>query len=970
MSFSLLCVPKRAALIALRGLFVGTSGALLLVLEDRRRRIDQARRVIHNGKELRATKQYRGARKKEEQEAAAAAAAEAAAGPTRFDASDNDFHNDSTTRALSTTLAADNVAVGEVKNPSTIRLPTLPTTKATTPPPSSPWGVAHSTVVDKIRRIKEAADLGDPQSLRVGIIALKHIAREPRIVTEDEQPKLMQAVLTLYRKCHDADSVEQAARILHYAAKIGPVPWADYYALNPQNHVERGLAELATIIQQLRSPELQTKESATKAAWLDARLAAQGKLDRVLTLLLPDFQNGATVPAVRKWQWCSLAERAIRLALDLGDSRIDNGLFAQNLRHADVEKAKLATDKIKEGATTRNEPLRRVVTTFVQLEGKLTRPDSAVWKTIGNIVSDVAHATSSDLDPATVLIYLVTSCPAGLLLRTAWVAKLLFVDWKGSNNKTKDLAKSQALFAHFETLGGCDKVTHLDSIYRTMMGIALEVEEWQVADNFLDKLKTLDPDAARHPQTLGLLAKAKAKMGNWSSAWEDLLNMEPKGDQHMGDAFVPILKEFSQKHTVRELDEFVRLSLQQLPVRITPYMVTLVANRYGALRDVVSFVTWLEYCAGQGVQVDAAFSNALLYNCRRNWDFNYQALKRVYQTLQTLNPGYVDKVTQNIMVSAALRANRRAAPTELRKEIVTLGVRFRKQANLRDPHDMRLWMRRAFALQHYRLVQTIYETAVKQGAPLDDGHLLLNIRAILQHNANVPKAVRILKEAKDQEILVDRATAHVFTFQIRRLFEGEVTDKEQVLRSVQAAMAQLQATGLDVSSALLLRVAYWCLQIHHVEGALNFARSALHLKKATYPDDVPTFQVFLSAYTARTDTHGLTWIIRGAYKAGLFHKRQVMHALRMSRQLFLKQRANPATAEALRIVEEALGIVQADRLELSKEREEVETATLSIMANAAMKVMPSSTNRDEATRRIEQDMERLIAANESLSAVA
>lgn len=886
MSFSLSRVPKRVALTALQGLIVGTScSTLLFILEDRRRRIDQARRAVHNAQILRSAKQCR---KKPP--------------PPR--------EEDEETRALSTAVRETTVA-GH-KQPLT----GLRSTDPPLPPPPPTRAVNYANIADKIGRIKEAAALGDPSSLYIGVVTLRRIAKTPEMVSEEDQPRLVQAALTLHRKHQETGATEQAAQLLGYISKIGPVPSTEFYALS-QSHIERALVELATKVQQLRDDEA---PAAPKV------LGAQNKLEKILNLLLPEHQEGRSIAPSRKWEWSSQAERTIRLALDLGAMRAKSGV-------------------------TKTEAFGRVVRTLAELQGGLSQADPAVWTTIGNVLADSAQIGVSP-EPAASLLYLAQYCPPGLKLRTTWVTKLLFVDWQQFNRK-QDLAQSLALLAKFEALGGCDKVTHPDGVYRVMMEIALEAKAWHTADEFYGKLQTIKPCAATHPQVLGMLAKAKAKMGDWPSVWEDLNRMEPKEDEHFGPVFVPILKEYAKMHTVHELDQFLRLALEELRVPLTPYMVTLVGNQYGALRDVTSFVTWLEFCAAQGVRVDAAFGNAILRNCKRHWDFDYQALRRVYRTLQTLNPSFVDEAVQNMMVSTALTATRRAAsPMVAHRELASLAVKFRRRPRPSDPHDVRLWMRRAFALGNYRLVQNMYEKAAKQGARLDDGHLLLHTRAILLLHANIAKAVRVLKEAKEQGILVERATSEVFTYYIRRVFAGvdlQEEDKNQVLRGVQGVLSQLQTAGLDMTGSALLRVAHLCLvRIHHIEGALNFAMSALHLNKTEYPNDVPSFQVFLSAYTLQLDLYGLQWTIRGASKAGILHKARVMDALRTSRGLLSKQGQTSDTQEAIHIVEQALGYVQSSRLELAQERQVLEKAAQSIVANATLQVTTKK-------RTVEQD---------------
>ncbi|KAK0643553.1 hypothetical protein B0T16DRAFT_416156 [Cercophora newfieldiana] len=60
MSSSPLPVPRKVALTAVRGLLVGTSCTLALVAEDRRRKINNAIRVIENGEKIKSARNYHG----------------------------------------------------------------------------------------------------------------------------------------------------------------------------------------------------------------------------------------------------------------------------------------------------------------------------------------------------------------------------------------------------------------------------------------------------------------------------------------------------------------------------------------------------------------------------------------------------------------------------------------------------------------------------------------------------------------------------------------------------------------------------------------------------------------------------------------------------------------------------------------------------------------------------------------------
>lgn len=1002
MSSLLLRVPKKAALTALRGLIAGTSCTLLLVTEDRRRRINQARSAIENAEKLCLVKQYHATRSALHQEPAQSSALES----LEEELSSAAYREPKWSSYKSWKSCHDGVPGDDWEeitptieqseqsgHPSNLRRQPRrhygpkagqfsrirKSTAELRPLPAHPELSSRAVdfpklgVDENVRRIREAVILGDAQSLEAAVGILQKTVQRIGL-TDVDKTMLVDAAAPLCQKCQEADLLHHSEEILLCAIGLGPICGDQYYAFNPQSVIESAVA----------AAESTMSRSETQGTEDEARCAAKLKLNRALSLFMPRFRDKAST-SPRSSDWQQNAEKLMQLAfdLDLADQAAD--VFWRIQFYGGDSDASVTRQFM--ARLFEKKDFNRVVNTFSLTRHKLPHCSSESWYDIGSLVTDAVEAASKQ-KPAKVLLQLLGQCPKDFHIRTTWATKLLYCHWK----RGQDFEATKGLFREFENIhagrSGFSLVRFPDGVYRVMLQIAVEAEQWQTVDELLARLQQIKPSSCKDARILGLLALAKAKVGDWNGVWADFKNMEVK--DRIDDVFVPVLKEFIKTHTISETEEFMKAYITDLKVPACRYMVNVVANQYGAIRNVELFVNWLDYCSQAGFEVDAAFSNAILVNCKRRWDFSFEELRIVYRKLKLLSRNFVDNWTENTMVIAAMRV-RHHTRSAYRRNITLLGLKSRGASSVtkcNTPEDVRIEMREAMTLRLYKTACGIYRTGLARGLTLDGGHVRLAVKAQLKIDRGKSQtAFDIIAAAKARGVDVSTAISPVFFVMLRQVSRGHNIDKNDCLRRVQNLIGRFESNGLSLPPAAFTRAAHVCMARRHFQGAISLAMSGLERKGVSCPWDGPTFSLFLLAFTHMVDPKGMKWTITGAWQEPYFHKKTVLRALKDSRGLLAKSIQTSDVQKALGVLDVALDMVLRVRDALATERKNLEKDTMEIMRQAALEADQRARNgqdpgggvdpefarkRDELLRefdeqqRREEEAERLqIAAREA-----
>lgn len=951
MSSLLLRVPKKAALTALRGLIAGTSCTLLLVTEDRRRRINQARSAIENAEKLCLVKQYHATRSALHQEPAQLSALESLEeelssaafrepkwsshkswksrhegvpgddweeiAPT-IEQSEQSGHPSNLRRQPRRHYGPKAGHISRIRKSTAVLRP-LPVHPELA---SRPIDFPKLGVDENVRRIREAVILGDVQSLEAAVGILQKTVQRTGL-TDLDKTMLVDAAAPLCQKCQEAGMLHHSEETLLCAIGLGPLSGDQYYAFNPQSVIESAVA----------TAESTMSRSETQGTKGEVRCAAKQKLNRALSLFMPRFRDKAST-SPRSSDWQQNAEKLMQLAfdLDLTDQAAD--VFWRIQFYGGDSDASVTRQFM--ARLFEKKDFNRVVNTFSLTRHKLPHCSSELWYDIGSLVTDAVEAASKQ-KPAKVLLQLLGQCPEDFHIRTTWATKLLYCHWK----RGQDFEATKGLFCEFENIHagrlGFRLVRFPDGVYRVMLQIAVEAEQWQTVDELLARLQQIKPSSCKDARILGLLALAKAKVGDWNGVWADFKNMEVK--DRIDDVFVPVLKEFIKTHTITETEEFMKAYITDLKVPVCRYMVNVVANQYGAIRNVELFVNWLDYCSQAGFEVDAAFSNAILVNCKRRWDFSFEELRIVYRKLKLLSRNFVDNWTENTMVIAAMRV-RHHTRSAFRRNITLLGIKSRGVSSVTKcstPEDVRIDMREAMTLRLYKTACGIYKTGLARGLTLDSGHVRLAVKAQLKVDRGKPQtAFDIIAAAKARGVDVSTATSPVFFGMLRQVSRGQKVDRNDCLRNVQNLIGRFESNGLSLPPAAFTRAAHVCMARRHFQGAISLAMSGLERKGVSCPWDGPTFSLFLLAFTHMVDVKGMKWAITGAWQEPYFHKKTVLRALKDSRGLLAKCIQTSDVKKALGVLDVALDMVLRVRDALAKERKNLEKDTMEIMRQAAL----------------------------------
>lgn len=962
MSSSLLRVPKKAALTALRGLIAGTSCTLLLVTEDRRRRINQARSAIDNAEKLCLVKQYHATRsalhqephhpsalESLEEELASAAYKEPRWSSRKSwklrhnDAPEDDWEGIAPT-------SDEGGQGGQGGHPSHLRGQhrryhgpktgqfslAKHSTAATRQLPVHPETIIPAATLPKlgvdenVRRMREAVILGDAQSLEAAVGILQKTVQRIGL-TDLDKTMLVDAAAPLCQKCQEAGMSNHSEETLLCAVGLGPMSGTQYYAFNPQPVIESATA----------AAESAASGGDAPGAESNGRPAAKKELSRALSLFMPRFRD-KTSTSPRSSDWQQNAEKLMQLAFDLGLTDQAADVFWRiQFYNGDADAS--VTRRFMALLFKKND-FNRVVNTFSLTRHKLPQCSSELWYGIGDLVTDAVEVASKQ-KPAKVLLQLLGQCPADYHIRTTWATKLLYCHWK----RGQDFEATTGLFREFDNIHGgrlgIRLVHHPDGVYRVMLQIAVEAEQWKTVDELLARLQQIKPSSCKDARILGLLALAKAKGGDWNGVWADFKNMEVK--DRIDDVFVPVLKEFIKTHTISETEEFMKAYISDLKVPVCRYMVNVVANQYGAIRNVELFVNWLDYCSQAGFEVDAAFSNAILVNCKRRWDFSFEELRIVYRKLKLLSRNFVDSWTENTMVIAAMKV-RHHTRSSFRRNVTLLGIKSRGVSSVTKctrPEDVRVEMREAMTLRMYRAVCGIYKSGLARGLTLDGGHVRLAVKAQLKVDRGNPQtAFDIITAAKARGVDVSTAISPVFFGLLRQISRSPGADKNDFLRQVQNLIGRFESNGLSLPPAAFTRAAHVCMGARHFQGAISLAMSGLERKGVLYPWDGPTFSLFLLAFTHIVDLKGMKWAIAGAWQEPYFHKKTVLRALKDSRGLLAKSIQTNNVKQAVGVLDMALDMVLRVREVLAKERKDLEKDTMEIMRQAALEAEQRAQN--------------------------
>ncbi|UNI13457.1 hypothetical protein JDV02_000202 [Purpureocillium takamizusanense] len=203
-------------------------------------------------------------------------------------------------------------------------------------------------------------------------------------------------------------------------------------------------------------------------------------------------------------------------------------------------------------------------------------------------------------------------------------------------DSTKQLYRAMRAAGIFKTVAVPYETEY--KIRRLMILMAAEARNDSFLSQELQAIRNLAPDAhAVDLRLQGKLSIRDAELGNWSLVHEQLRRLDSGLDTTCADfqaALIRITDVFAQTHTPNELEAFVRALATTYQMKPKNRWVYRVLDEHASRRQTDAVFQWLRFCRESGLPMDDAFVERLYTRCRKYWSFSDTSIASLQQSLR------------------------------------------------------------------------------------------------------------------------------------------------------------------------------------------------------------------------------------------------------------------------------------------------------------------------------------------------
>ncbi|KAI0465826.1 hypothetical protein F4859DRAFT_499805 [Xylaria cf. heliscus] len=957
-------IPSKAALRVLRSIALGTSCLIGAVVEDRRRRISTLKIAVKNKKQLQSSRQYRrnsledlswqlggevvpehniqwyekeeyGPGKHYDTETIHYAAlgdpavAESELPHCLDEKNDLDPVQGPQPSASQSQSQLQSQSQSSPSPPVTSRHPSLRTKRQVQPflatdlTNNVPFTRAISTRQpalsatlqqnedDLIHSIEDL--LGSIDEGRLERAVKLFISGRPPTPSSPLLEKWLDISIRISRECQASGMWEHASQILTSIISLGPLDETRYLAHNPIPTVEYHLRR--------RDPDI--PQSA-------------GQVTLAAKLFLATFE---TVPKTRGVHMEDVGKSLIVQSLSLRLFNLPQMVFWRTLGWSPnpVEFLSWAIHTFFQ-----HRDYKAVVKIFLLYYSRMRPGHERFDQTMDYVMESVLATKGLDADKI-LKAFAQMHCPGNGKLRTRWVMRLLQAHWA----RYEDISHTINLFDKAVLLGLLDKVGHPQGVYRTLVDMAVKAGDEKVAYTYADELIRDYPDMKNDIALK--LAVFRAKAGDWDSVLQAFRQVRPNDLAEPAlytDAFILILKVFTDSHSAAETQGFVMLFIQEMGISFHRHMVTLVAKKYAEDRDMKGFVRWLELCSREGFAFDAGFCNSVLHNCSRIWKLSFPELRKIHSHFKTINPHCSDEVTQRILNQAAHREGKRYRID--RKWKVTLSntnnrLAYRgRSTNSREVYEV---MNHELTNNKPSSAVMIYRRARRFGMPFSSHCFRLVVLALLRAKGYGPDfALSLLQHAHTKGHDVESAV----TIFIRHEIDRFIGNAQDVIIHMRNLLGQLESLQIPIGLAVLTHMANACVRVGQHEKAIILCNIARDRGGESHPFlSKQSFKVLASAYSNLLDVEGMNSLMYYLFKSEFSTDKVLLSHFKSIRRLVEKKDPSLSRTVMLDILDRGVLQLTRSRAKARTEGRLISYETLRIMGDALADLRGDNT--DEAT---------------------
>ncbi|KAK5629854.1 hypothetical protein RRF57_005569 [Xylaria bambusicola] len=936
-------LPSKAVVRALRSIALGTSCAIGAILEDRRRRISTLETAVANKEKLKSSRRYHQYSLEQPEQPQQPQQPLYSPDDAAFFSPNVQWYElegywpgknykvettdpeDAGTDGIGNRVPVHVDNSGEyMQLPQPTPLPSLPLQSTSSQPLFSPnrqpqysitrqstrdnlaCSAAHASQPSPTSEVQKGQDgplpsienlLVRPDSGKLDRAVSLFLSSYPAFASGSQRDAWLALSVRLSLECQSWNRWEDFNRLLAIIIKFDTLTEAQYLAYNPGFAIEF----------LLRRPDPDTpcsEESAHSAAELflvglkDKQVRHEVHMERIGWLLLHELLSSRhfTLALRVYWRilrWAENPEQCSSLAIQT---------FHQHANHKAVIKIFLLHySRLEPVMESFDQTIHCVVKSVEALEG--LSADSIMNALAG------------------------MKCSRPGKLQSRWIVQLLRAHWA----RRKNINSSQEVFENAVVLGLLDKVGAPEAVYRSMVEIAVQAGDAEMAHWYADKV-IHDHPYIKHEMALKLVV-LKAVAGDWDgvlSTFEEVRASESIKPDAYDIAFTVVLKIFAESNSANDTQEFVMLFVRDMGVRFHSHAVTLVAKKYGQARDMKGLLTWLELCSQQGFALTAGFCNSVLHNCWAKWQMSFPELRMVYAKIKALSPRSSDEVTQRIMSQAAHRSGNGLANVRPGK-IITVNKlayigKWPNQRNVLEAMNQELTDSRPTAAVN------IYKRARRSGMPFSSHCLRLAVLAALQaKNIGAGRALSMIQDAHALGHEVEPAVAVFLKHQIKTFFGSP----EDVVIHMRNLISGFESAQIDIAPSVLTHMATTCVNIGQHEKAITLCHMAKDRGGSSHLCfSRQSFKALASAYFELLDIEGMSTLLDDVRESELSADKSVLLHLKSIRRLANKLDESRAKTVLLKMIEDGIQHLTQSRVKVRSQGKLISHRTLEIIEDA------------------------------------
>ncbi|KAM5348021.1 hypothetical protein ACJ41O_007845 [Fusarium nematophilum] len=252
-------------------------------------------------------------------------------------------------------------------------------------------------------------------------------------------------------------------------------------------------------------------------------------------------------------------------------------------------------------------------------------------------------------------------------VRCAWLTRLLMHYWR----KTKDFAEVKVIYGLLQEGGlfthDIFSVVAQYAIRRRIALIALEAGDDATASEEMRHLNRLRPKAANHDVKLrGRFVVRDAELGRWDRVQAQLATFKDTVKKHsqFQSTLSWLTRIYCQDHSPEETDVFVRDLIKDHEMTLNKPLAFLVMDRHGRNRNLQALVTWLQFCQNGGLEMDQIFFNEIADKCCKYWNLSRLDVVHMLKGVQSSMPWLHDPLLASYSTKGALHDLHKHLPGE------------------------------------------------------------------------------------------------------------------------------------------------------------------------------------------------------------------------------------------------------------------------------------------------------------------